>query len=143
MHWDLQSIKFFFHLKETERPVWNNYKLNLGMKKSDEIWFKKSQMLIPYNLEYLTTPYQIVWKFLKLKKKAIKFWNDKKSECSVCQSVFWMKYKPPQPAFACSKLTTVTLVLGVRGWDWRHQNVVNDDILVSLMLALSITWTFL
>ena len=80
MHWDLQSIKwfFFFHLKETERPVWNNYKLNLGMKKSDEIWFKKSQMLISYNLEYLTTPYQIVWKFLKLKKKAIKFWNDKK-----------------------------------------------------------------
>lgn len=140
MHWDFQSIKwfFFFHLKETERPVWNNYKLNLGMKKSDEIWFKKSQMLISYNLEYLTTPYQIVWKFLKLKKKAIKFWNDKKVNV-VCQSVFWVKSKPSQPAFACSKLTTVALVLGVRGWDWRHQNVVNDDILVSLMLALSIT----
>ena len=111
--------------------------------------------------------------FLQNFKKAMKCWNGENCECSDCQSVFWSTSPPSQHLLVWSwqwwhwcwvltlswwvgpyRIETSPLICydmdlhyervkSFRGWDWRYQNVKNDDFLVSLLLAWSILRSFL
>lgn len=62
-----------------------------------------------------------------------------------CQPECFLKYKRSQSLFNCLARAVVALMLGVKnvqGQDWRYLNVVNDDVLVSKLLALRILCTF-
>ena len=66
---NLVFLKNIFHLRESERPARNNYKLNLEISKRNQVRFNlKSQMFWLYNFEYFATAFQIAKKFAKLRK---------------------------------------------------------------------------